>query len=133
MSITSHGRGAALDVSAGEHKFQLALVQTMCMEVRNGADRRAVGTALEQLEAYSDTHFRSEEQLMRLKGYDEYSDHVKDHAQIRTILRGLSINHALGSSKLSAGEVDGMLEFINHHIVTRDRRFVEYLLRERWK
>jgi hemerythrin len=70
---------------------------------------------------------------MRLKGYDEYSDHVKDHTRIHDILRELSINHALGSPMFSAGKVDGVFEFINHHIVTRDRRFEEYLLRENWK
>jgi hemerythrin len=47
---------------------------------RREQDAAGVGEILDHLIAYSEAHFMSEELLMRLKSYDDYEDHVEDHA-----------------------------------------------------
>ena len=114
-----------------EHKIELDLVEALCLEVRNGKDQRAIASALQQLSDYTETHFISEELLMRLNMYDSYAEHVKDHVHTLEVLRELSINHALGTSSLVSGKIVSVLEFITHHIATHDRRFSEHLLRQK--
>lgn len=110
-----------------EHEIQLGLLQALCLAARENRDAAAVGGILEQLIAYSEAHFTSEELLMRLKSYDEYEDHLGDHIQMLDVLQEIAADHAAGKSSLVAGKTEKVLAFIGHHIDTRDRRFAEHV------
>ncbi|MDP3513648.1 MAG: hypothetical protein Q8S20_12940 [Sulfuritalea sp.] len=64
---------------------------------------------------------------MRLNSYDDYEDHVDDHAYMMDTLRILASRHAAGDSELIAGGAAEALAFIGNHIATRDRRFADYV------
>ena len=110
-----------------EHQVQLALLQALCTAARENRDAAAVGEVLEQLMAYSEAHFTSEELLMRMKSYDDYEDHLSDHSHMLEVLLEIAADHAAGNSSLVAGKTEQVLAFIGHHIDTRDRRFADYL------
>ncbi len=108
-----------------EHEVQLGLLRELCKMAGANDDPAVVGEILERLIAYSEAHFMSEELLMRLKSYDDYEDHIDDHAQMLDTLRGIAASHAAGDSALVAGRTAETLDFIGRHIATRDRRFAE--------
>jgi hemerythrin len=110
-----------------EHQVQLGLLQELCSAAGDDGDPAAVAEILEQLTAYSEAHFMSEELLMRLKSYDDYEDHVEDHVRMLEMLRGIAAGHAAGNSLLVAEKASEVLGFITHHIDTRDRRFADYV------
>lgn len=110
-----------------EHEVQLGLLQELRAAVRGDRDAAAVGRILEQLVAYSEAHFTSEELLMRLKSYDDYEDHVADHNHILEILQEIAADHAAGSSALVSGKAEEALAFIDRHIETRDRRLANHV------
>lgn len=110
-----------------EHQVQLGLLQALCTAARENRDADAVGEILEQLMAYSEAHFTSEELLMRMKSYDDYEDHLGDHSHMLEVLLEIAADHAAGNSSLVAGKTETVLAFIGHHIDTRDRRFADYL------
>ncbi|MCX7240283.1 MAG: hemerythrin family protein [Burkholderiales bacterium] len=108
-----------------EHEVQLGLLEALCQAVREGRDAQSVALNLAQLRSYSEAHFASEELLMRLKSYEDYAAHVEDHERMLDALRDIADNHALGKSALVAGNVENVLEFIQWHIATRDRKFAD--------
>ena len=110
-----------------EHEVQLGLLQALCQAVQEQRDAAAVSEILEQLSAYSEAHFMSEELLMRLKSYDDYEDHVEDHQQMMEALGAIAADHAAGHSSLVAGKAQSALNFLGQHIATRDRRFAAFV------
>ncbi len=62
-----------------EHRVQLGLIDALRDAVRQGDKRAVVGEILDQLIAYSELHFVSEQLLMRLYAYPDYEDHSQDH------------------------------------------------------
>lgn len=110
-----------------EHEVQLGLLRALCKAAGENRDAAAIGEILDRLIAYSEAHFASEELLMRLKSYDDYEDHVEDHAQMMDTLRGIAASHAEGDPSLIAGRATELLGFIGNHIATRDRRFSDYV------
>lgn len=67
----------------------------------------------------------SEELHMRLKSYDDYEGHVSDHIRMMEVLGDIASAHASGKSALVADQAESVLEFIEHHIATRDQRFAD--------
>lgn len=110
-----------------EHEIQLGLLRALCKAAGENRDAAAIGEILDRLITYSEAHFASEELLMRLKSYDDYEDHVEDHAQMMDTLRGIAASHAEGDPSLIAGRATELLSFIGNHIATRDRRFADYV------
>lgn len=112
-----------------EHEVQLGLLRALCAAAGENRDADTVGEILDRLISYSEAHFMSEELLMRLKSYDDYEDHVDDHLQMLDTLRGIAANHADGDPSLVAGRAAELLDFIRHHIATRDKRFADFVRR----
>jgi hemerythrin len=127
MSGISEFNAAANADTEREHEMQLDLLRELCRAAGGSGDPALVGEILQRLIDYSEAHFASEELLMRMKSYDDYEDHVDDHAQILDTLRGLATNHQRGESSLVAGRATETLDFIGRHIATRDRRFADYV------
>ena len=123
MPDTADFNTAANEETDREHEIQLGLLRALCTAAGDNRDADTVAEILDRLISYSEAHFISEELLMRLKSYDDYEDHVEDHAQMLDTLRSLAANHAGGDPALIAGRAAEMLDFIGRHIATRDRRF----------
>jgi hemerythrin len=126
LGMTEYNAAANADTER-EHEIQVGLLRELCKAAGDSGDPVVVGEILARLIAYSEAHFASEELLMRMKSYDDYEDHVEDHAQMLDALRGIAADHARGESALVAGRATETLEFIGRHIATRDRRFADYV------
>lgn len=114
------------DIDA-EHHIQLSLTQTLCDAVNDGADAMLVQQILDQLTAYSDVHFMSEQLLMRLSGYPDYEAHVLDHDDLIRRLETIKQEQgSVGEKTLMLPEAEAILEFLAMHISTQDRSFTDY-------
>ena len=111
-NIAEFNSAANADVDR-EHEVQLGLLRALCVAAGENRAAGEIGEILDHLIAYSEAHFMSEELLMRLKSYDDYEDHVEDHAA--------------GDTALVAGRAAESLDFIGRHIATRDRRFADHV------
>ena len=108
-----------------EHEVQTGLLRELCKAAGANGDPAVVGEILVRLIDYSEAHFASEELLMRMKSYDDYEEHVEDHAQMLDALRGIAAEHARGETALVAGRATETLDVIGKHLATRDRRFAD--------
>ncbi len=127
MSTISDFNTAAQAGIDREHEVQLSLLRTLCQAVREQRDAGEVAHLLEQLSAYCEAHFVSEELIMRQHSFDEYEDHADDHCHMMDLLRVIAIDHATGNSSELKNITDEALAFIDNHISTRDKRFADFL------
>jgi hemerythrin len=125
MSTISDYNEASNADTDREHEVQLGLLQALCKAVHEERSAATVAEILDQLIAYSEAHFMSEELLMRLKSYDDYEDHVDDHVHMLEVLQQIAADHGAGKTSLVSGKVEDLLGFISSHIATRDRRFAD--------
>ena len=127
MSSISDFNAASNTDTDREHQVQLGLLHELCRAADEHRDTASVTEILEQLIAYSEAHFMSEELLMRLKSFDDYEDHVDEHVHMLEMLQEIAASHATGHPALVSGKACEVLGFIGHHIATRDRRFADYV------
>lgn len=127
MSTISEFNAAANADTDREHQVQLGLLHELCNAARDNRAAGLVAEILEQLIAYSEAHFMSEELLMRLKSYDDYEDHVDDHIRMLEALQAMAASHAAGQLALVAEKAAEVLGFVGNHIATRDQRFAIYV------
>ncbi len=127
MSTVSDFNVAANAETDREHEVQLSLLQALCQAVREQKDAASIAHMLDQLTAYCEAHFVSEELLMRQKSYDDFEDHVDDHNHMLDVLREISTDHAAGKPSVFVGKAEDALAFIGNHISTRDKRFADFL------
>ncbi|HRD87343.1 MAG TPA: hemerythrin family protein [Accumulibacter sp.] len=117
---TTPARNATMD---GEHRIQLELIAALCAAVDAHAGNEEIGLILERLLDFSKAHFLSEELLMRLDSYDEFDDHVEDHAEMLDALAAMLETHRVGGTALLPGQAAKLLAFLVRHIETRDARY----------
>ena len=100
-----------------EHQVQLGLLQALCTAARENQDTASLGVILDQLIAYSEAHFMSEELLMRLYAYPDYDDHVNEHEQMLDALDELTEGPA----------IEALSALLLRHIGDRDAKLHHYL------
>lgn len=127
MSTISDFNAAANADTQREHQIQLGLLQSLFAAVNERRDGAEIARILDQLLAYSEAHFMSEELLMRQKSYDDYEDHVDDHSHMLDVLRQTAADHAADRSALVAQKAEHVLAFIGQHIGTRDKRLADFV------
>lgn len=110
-----------------EHRVQLGLLQALCDAARDDRDAASLAEIIEQLVAYSEAHFMSEELLMRLNSYDDYEDHVDEHINMLSVLREVAAINAARNSSLVADKAAEVLHFVGNHILTHDKRFADFV------
>ncbi|MFZ4479642.1 MAG: bacteriohemerythrin [Rhodoferax sp.] len=127
MSRISEFNSAAAAGMDREHEVQLSLLRSLCQAVREQRDSGHVTQLLDQLTAYCEAHFVSEELIMRQHSFEDYEDHADDHCHMMDLFRSIAIDQATGNTSALAAMTEEALSFIETHINTRDKRFAEFL------
>lgn len=127
MSTISDSNQKFHDETDAEHRVQVELLKELCDAVQKDSPPTVISDIFQQLVDYSKAHFLSEELLMRQMSYDDYDDHVCDHAQMLDALDEIAAAQASGKSVLVSGKAESILKFIKQHITTRDQRFADFL------
>ena len=112
-----------------EHRVLLCLLHALCDAVREKRDAESVGEILEQLIAFGEAHFTSEELLMRLNSYDDYENHADEHIHMLDMLNKIVADHTTGHSSRILGKAQEVLGYIDNHIATSDKRFADHVRR----
>ena len=110
-----------------EHRVQLGMLKALCDAVEEGEPAARIHEILNQLTAYSELHFMSEELLMRMYAYPDYDDHVLDHEDMTQRLNQIMQRYAAGQDSMALQTANEMREFLLGHINSRDQALTEYL------
>jgi len=111
-----------------EHRVQLGMLKALCDAVAEGEPASKIHEILNQLTAYSELHFMSEELLMRMYAYPDYDDHVLDHEAMTDRLNQILRRYAAGQDGKALQTANEMREFLLGHINSRDQALTDYLI-----
>ena len=130
MSATIDQTSDKHDASSvdNEHRIQLGMLQALCNAVEAGEPAEKVHELLEQLTAYSELHFMSEELLMRMYSYPDYDDHVLDHEAMTERLKQITQRYSEGKDSMALQTAIEMLKFLVGHINSRDQALSDFLV-----
>jgi len=110
-----------------EHRVQLGLIDALQDAVSQGDKRAVVGEILDQLIAYSELHFVSEQLLMRLYAYPDYEDHSQDHEALIEKLHRIKAKYEASDQVLALETTTHLKDFLLDHIQGHDHAFAKYL------
>ena len=131
MSITRNQPPENIDVSSidNEHRIQIGLLNALYESVKDKKPESEIIEILNQLTAYSELHFMSEELLMRMYAYPDYDDHVHDHEAMTEHLNDIMNTFTAGQDSMVLKTASDMRQFLLAHITTRDKALTEYLIK----
>lgn len=115
---------AAID---NQHRrlFQLAQDLHEAMLARSG--KQLLAGTLDNLIAYTKTHFASEERLMEERRYPDYRAHKAEHETLTQTVLQFQKDFLAGKVALSVHLMQFLKDWLQRHIVQTDKKFGLYL------
>lgn len=113
------------------HKRLIKLINDLNDAVTVGNDAAVTEEVLAELTNYTMYHFFAEEQAMQRYGYPGYQQHRKEHvALIEKTLDFVQDWHQ-GRSGLGGEVLEFLKEWLRHHILETDKRYVPFFQEKR--
>lgn len=110
----------------GEHIMQVRLLLALEKSLAGG-NRTAALELLSKLENFTESHFQSEQTLMRLYGYSAHEEHERLHGELLQELRRLSKRVASEDSETLPAAARAIREWLMAHIQSADRAFAAFV------
>ena len=110
-----------------EHQVQIGMLDAFCKLLEDDETSPKAQEMLDQLAAYSEVHFMSEQLLMRMYAYPDYDDHVLDHEAMTEYINDMKNNFSSGQNIKARAAANNMRNFLISHINSRDNAFSQYL------
>ncbi len=113
------------DLIDADHRYLIALINTVELALRTPGEREALVTALEHLVFYTRDHFAREEKLMLLLKYPAYEEHRRSHRRLASELVDLRGHiEALEAGPTAAQDVDRLIGLLRSwlldHVLKED-------------
>lgn len=110
-----------------QHKKLIDLINQLYDAMKVGKGSEVIGPVLKSLITYTQTHFSTEEQLMKLHGYPDYDTHKNEHnqlvAQVSEIKKGMDA----GKMPLTQNIMNFLRDWLIKHIQGDDKKYGPFL------
>ncbi len=106
----------------GEHVMQIRLLLAL-EKALEGANRTVALELISRLDKFTESHFESEQTLMRLYGYSGSEEHEREHARLLEELRRLTKRVASEDTQALPSAAAAIRSWVNNHMQTYDRAF----------
>jgi hemerythrin-like metal-binding protein len=111
-----------------EHRKMIDLINRIFERLEEGGDPEEIAGELGEIHAGIAAHFALEEQIMRERRYDQFSDHKNDHERLLDDIREIMDAHEAGSYTEQKKAFTKRLEdWFVVHFKTRDARLHRHL------
>ena len=110
----------------GEHNVQFQLLGAVESALAGG-NRDAAAELMQQLGDFTESHFASEQVLMRLHSYPGYWSHEREHGQLLADLQRLAEGIASADAAGLPEKAEGIRRWLVSHINSSDKAFVTFM------
>ncbi|MCP3175704.1 bacteriohemerythrin [Desulfuromonas sp. KJ2020] len=110
-----------------QHKKLLALVNKLYRALKGGQGNQVLGEVLDELIAYTQGHFSSEERMLQSKGYPDLAAHKKLHADLVEQVASLREQFSQGKATLSSDVFNFLKSWLTNHIQKTDKAYGPFL------
>ncbi len=110
-----------------QHKKLVGMVNQLHEAQRQGQSAKVLNQVLSDVVAYTDYHFRTEEEFMRNNEYPDYLKHKAEHDALRKTALGLQADLKSGKSTVSIDLLHFLRDWLAHHIQGTDKQLGVFL------
>ncbi len=111
----------------GQHRKLVEMVNRLYAALRAGKSQEVLKSILDELVAYTRTHFGEEERLMQLHRYPELEAHRQAHANLMSRVEDFVTRYQAGSVSLGVDLMSFLKSWLLDHIQKIDRRYGPFL------
>jgi hemerythrin len=116
----------SVSIFDAQHKKLFALAETLQDAMRAGKGRDVLARCLDELVAYTKSHFAEEESLMSRCGYNGLAAHKRQHTQLIEKISEFRTQFASGNSMISIEVMDLIRDWIATHILQVDHEYADF-------
>lgn len=129
MAIMTWNESYSVNVHSidDQHKTFFTLINDLHDAMRSGKGKEVLGSTLQALVDYTQTHFSDEERLLRLHGYPDLSKHKAVHDAFVKQTRDLQERFNSGNTMISVEVMNALKDWLIKHIQGTDKRYSDFL------
>lgn len=117
-----------VEVIDSDHKLLMSLLNQLHEAVELGQSEDVLGSVLNVLVEYVETHFAREEALMQKANYPDLAQHRVEHAKLAQAVRDRRERYqAEGAAALDAELLDFLRKWLSDHILGSDMRIKPFV------
>jgi len=110
-----------------QHKKLIDLINQLYDAMKVGRGSEVIGPVLKSLITYTQTHFSTEEQLMKLHGYPDYDTHKNEHNQLVAQVSDIKKGMDAGKIPLTQNVMNFLRDWLIKHIQGDDKKYGPFL------
>ena len=111
-----------------EHKKLVALINALFDAAQAGRGREALGSTLDELVTYTQSHFINEEQALARSAYPHLDTHRREHEKLTRQVIDIQRKYHAGASAMLSMEVMSFLKsWLVKHIQGTDQKYAPFL------
>lgn len=113
-----------ISIIDSQHKRLVSMINQLDEAMKGGRGGQEVTSTLEGLVEYTHTHFRTEEELLKDNGYEEYELHCREHRIFTDQVEIYRDRVSAGFMDISKDVMGYMRGWLLTHISNSDRAYV---------
>ena len=106
-----------------EHKKLVLIINDLHDSMKRGKSSKVLGSTLENLIAYTKTHFRNEERIMVQQNYTDIEEHKREHRKFVAEIEALHDKYRSGAVSISISLMNFLKTWLVDHIQGSDKKF----------
>ena len=111
-----------------QHKKLISFINVLHEAMKAGKGQEVLGEVLNELAAYTITHFSNEERLMATFGFPGYALHKKEHEGFTQKVLKLNDNFKCGKYLITVEIMQFLKEWLITHIRGTDQKYAPFLI-----
>lgn len=130
MALIEWKKDYAVDIAEIDlqHRRLVDLLNALHDAMRQGKGNEAVGKILKDTIAYTQTHFATEEKIMRASGYPDLEAHLREHADL--VAKAQDVAKRFETQKGAAVTIEVLnflRDWLTKHILGTDKKYAPFL------
>ncbi len=110
-----------------QHQRLVKMINDFGAAMEQGAAREVIAKTLDQMVAYAQEHFSTEEELFRRHGYGEAWAHTMQHQRFVKKVADLQQRYHKGEPVFSAEVLGFLSTWLREHILGSDKKYGPFL------
>jgi hemerythrin len=111
-----------------EHQTLFEMINELHDAMKMGQSSKVVPDIFERLIDYTREHFAYEESLMLRAKYPEFSAHKIEHDKLTNQVLKMKQDFERGNTAISLSLADFLSQWLQAHILNRDKKYSDHLL-----
>lgn len=112
-----------------QHKRLIGLINQLHDAMIEGKGRAVLASILDELVDYTQTHFATEEVMMKKCDYPGLAEHKEAHDDLTQKVKEFQERYRKGQVSVSVELMNFLHDWVVNHVLSMDKRYAPYLIK----